>query len=253
MHKRAHFLLRFRWIDGVLKSFTAPTGFNKKLSWSSLTQLNQCLEAQLDPQDSHYNLQGDWPSILTHASTPMMHMPQWSSVCITSCLHELMTSVLINFLCWMLMVPSSALTLRMQADMGVREWQRKEWRLLELSLCVCVCVCGCLGWGFWKRNSRWERGEEGWCIEVLISPGGDAVTLSLPLTPSMSRGSCWVMTWSQLPGLQLPSHTQRWILKVDLSCCWVWADGSWCSKVVLFYICGRVVATRCVCVCLRGW
>lgn len=191
--------------------------------------MNQCLEAQLDPQDSHYNLQGDWPSLLTYASTRTMHMPQWSSVCITSCLHELKALALINFLCWILMVPSLALTLRMQADVGVREWRRR----VEAVGAVFMRVCGCLGWGFWKRNSTWERGEDGWCVEVLISPRGDAVTLSLPLTPRMSRGSSWVMAWSQLPGLQLPSHTRRRTLKVDLSCCCVWADGSWCSKVVL--------------------
>lgn len=53
----------------------------EKLQCSCLTQLNQPKEAQLDPQDSHYTLQGDSPSLLTHkhthTPTHTMHMPQY--------------------------------------------------------------------------------------------------------------------------------------------------------------------------------
>lgn len=56
------------------------------------------------------------------------------------------------------MVPSSALTLRMQADVGVRERWRKERRLLELSLCV--WVCGCVGWGGVSGKGTADEKEE---------------------------------------------------------------------------------------------
>lgn len=92
----------------ILNSCTAPTVLHKNCS---LQKLNWT------PQDSRYNLQGDSPPLLTHTSTHMMP----TVVCKTSCLHELMTFVLINIPDWMLMMPSSSPNPYAQAIMGVLE------------------------------------------------------------------------------------------------------------------------------------
>lgn len=62
-------------------------------------------------------------------------------------------------------------------------------RTVSVHKCVLSCACVCaviltsschqqnvLRGVSWKWSQRKERGEEGWCVEVVISPRGDVVT-----------------------------------------------------------------------------
>lgn len=151
-----------------------------------------------------------------------------------SCLHELMTLVLINFPCWMLMMLKPGLwffTCRpvLGGVMGCwrsggsralilhikKNRERGEghswfvWSITEITanpagsefLIVCVCcVCvlwvGIGFWGFWSKSVRWD---------AFLS------TLSLPLTPWVPCGCSWVSSVRDSavgpPGPRPSAHT----------------------------------------------